>query len=347
MVGESSGMRALRQAIAKVAPSDATVLIGGESGTGKELVADALHQASHRRGGPLVKVHCAALVETLLLSELFGHERGAFTGAQERRRGRFEQAHGGTIFLDEIGDISPKTQVALLRVLQERTFERVGGTQPVRVDVRVVSASHRDLRSMVAAGTFREDLYYRLAGVTLEVPALRNRRDDLALITEALLARIGQEHGGAVKQLAPEALTALRHHDWPGNVRELDNALRAAALFAAGPVITLEDLTDNVATLAHLGRVSEPPPSSFVRSCGLSPSDAAYAEIKEGVSLPELKRTIERTCIERALEEAGGNITQAARLLGMKRPRVSQLVNQFSRGGDEASEDEMAEEVVS
>ena len=343
MVGTSSGMRALRQAIAKVAASDATVLIGGESGTGKELVANALHQGSDRRGGPLVKVHCAALVETLLLSELFGHERGAFTGAQERRRGRFEQAHGGTIFLDEIGDISPKTQVALLRVLQERCFERVGGTQPVRVDVRVVCATHRDLRAMVAAGTFREDLYYRLAGVTLQVPSLRERRDDLALLAEALLERIGMDNGGAAKQLSHEALAGLRNHDWPGNVRELDNALRAAALFAAGPFITLDDLTENVASLAHLGNAAEAPPTSFVRSCGLTPSDAAYAEVKDGTSLPELKRMIERACIERALEEAGGNITQAARLLGMKRPRVSQLVNQFAREDGGA----VGEEVVS
>ncbi len=332
LVGDTPAIRSLRVAIAKVGRSNAPVLIGGESGTGKELVADAIHRASSRADGPLVKVNCAALVETLLLSELFGHEKGAFTGAQSRKRGRFEQAHGGTIFLDEIGDISPATQVALLRVLQEHRFERVGGTSSVEVDVRVMCATHRDLAAMVAEGTFREDLYYRLCGVPLQVPALRERLADLPSLSAALLDRIGQEQTRPAKTLSDEAMTALGRHQWPGNVRELDNALRAADLFADGEVITLRDLTDNVASLSSLARPASIPPASETRTPPCSPPDeAVYRQVRGGTSLPEMKRAMERACIERALEEADDNITRAAELLGMKRPRLSQLVNQYAR----------------
>jgi DNA-binding NtrC family response regulator len=333
LVGDSQAMRALRSAIAKVGKSATTVLVQGESGTGKELVADALHHASGRAEGPLVKVNCAALVETLLLSELFGHEKGAFTGASSRKRGRFEQANGGTIFLDEIGDISPKTQVALLRVLQERSFERVGGVSPISVDVRVVCATHRDLPTMVADGRFREDLYYRLCGVTLDVPSFRARLDDLPAIAAALLERIAFEQHCPAKQLGDEASDALTHYHWPGNVRELENALRAAALFSEGDVITLADFTDNVQSLADLASpASLAAPMSTTRARqSASPTEAVYAEVRGGQSLPDMKKALERACIERALEETGGNITKAAELLGMKRPRVSQLVNQFAR----------------
>jgi DNA-binding NtrC family response regulator len=332
IVGSGDAMIALKSAIAKIGRSDATVLIGGESGTGKELVADAIHAASSRAGGPLVKINCAALVETLLLSELFGHEKGAFTGAHAKRRGRFEQADGGTIFLDEIGDISPNTQVSLLRVLQERTFERVGGSTPVRVDVRVICATHRDLSSMVAQGTFREDLYYRLCGVTLSTPALRDRTEDLPALCEALLERMSRDEGQQRKRLGREALEALSRHRWPGNVRELQNALRAAALFADEDIIQLTDLTRNVSGLEHL-EGPPPGPVSRVREIDASPTEVVYNEIALGrASLPELKRQLEKACIERALDEAGGNITKAAQLLGMKRPRLSQLVNQYARG---------------
>ncbi|HZO14786.1 MAG TPA: sigma-54 dependent transcriptional regulator, partial [Polyangiaceae bacterium] len=337
MVGGSRVMRVLRTAIAKIGRSDATVLVLGESGTGKELVADAIHAASDRASGPMVKMNCAALVETLLLSELFGHEKGAFTGAVGRKRGRFEQAHGGTIFLDEIGDISPKTQVALLRVLQERSFERVGGHTSVEVDVRVVCATHRDLRRMVDEGTFREDLYYRLCGVSLQVPALRERIEDLSELCQALLSRIASEQGHPHKRLSGEALESLARHGWPGNVRELENALRAASLFAEGETIVLRDVTDNVEGLRYLGDMpSLAPPPSHTRMSS-SPTEAVYAQLREGTSLPDLKRTLERACIERALDEAGGNITKAAQLLGMKRPRLSQLVNQYSREGQEVA----------
>jgi DNA-binding NtrC family response regulator/tetratricopeptide (TPR) repeat protein len=366
MVGHHPAMLSLATAIRKVAQTDATVLVHGESGTGKELVAEALHELGPRRAGPLVKVNCAALVETLLLSELFGHEKGSFTGAAARRRGRFEMAEGGTLFLDEIGDISARTQVALLRVLQDRTFERVGGTTPIRANVRVVCATHRDLRAMVARGEFREDLYYRLRGVVLEVPALRQRIEDLPLVAAALLARIGAERGEPPKRLSQAAVEGLAAHAWPGNVRELDNALRAATVFAEGSTVELDDLAANVEGLRALRPANAPaaqpfrpgtdpafatgvvPPSAPAPSADAplatapgpqgSPVDVAYTHIRAGVSLGEMKRLIERDCIARALGESSGNITRAAALLGMKRPRLSQLVKQYGFGaaGDDA-----------
>ncbi|MGK3995360.1 sigma 54-interacting transcriptional regulator [Sorangium sp. So ce1024] len=366
MVGTTPALLSLIHQIEKVGASDATVLIHGESGTGKELVAEAIHEVSARRMGPLVKVNCAALVETLLLSELFGHEKGSFTGAASRRRGRFELAEGGTLFLDEIGDISPRTQVALLRVLQDKTFERVGGVTPLRANVRILCATHRDLRAMVARGEFREDLYYRLRQVVLEVPALRQRPRDLPVIAAAILERIAAERGTAPKRLSSRAIAALSRHPWPGNVRELENALRAAAIFADGEVIELEDFTTNVEGLRDLDAAEptsapatpragtlpanptvEPPsgphtlaperaaPSSRSPSmpADRTPLELAYAHVRRGVSLSDMKREIERECIARALDESRGNITRAAVLLGMKRPRLSQLVKQYGFGG--------------
>jgi sigma-54 specific flagellar transcriptional regulator A len=348
LVGEDPAMRALLLAIRKVAPSDATVLVQGESGTGKELVAEAIHAASPRRAGPLVKVNCAALVETLLLSELFGHEKGSFTGAGARRRGRFELAEGGTLFLDEIGDISPKTQVALLRVLQDKSFERVGGTTSLRANVRIVCATHRDLQAMVSRGQFREDLYYRLRGIALEVPPLRDRLGDLPQIAEVLLARIAAERGEPTKRLSVAAARRLCAHTWPGNVRELENALRAAALFADGEWVEPDDLTRNVqglrdlvdaapetarpqtGTISGVAAAAMPAPSiSAPSSAAGHPVELAYAQVRAGVSLGDLKRQIEHECIARALAECHGNITHAAVLLGMKRPRLSQLVKQY------------------
>jgi transcriptional regulator with GAF, ATPase, and Fis domain/tetratricopeptide (TPR) repeat protein len=358
MVGDDPAVRGLLAAVKKVARSSSTVLVRGESGTGKELVAEAIHRSSERAGGPLVTVNCAALVETLLLSELFGHEKGAFTGATSRRRGRFEMAEGGTLFLDEIGDISARTQVALLRVLQERTFERVGGTAPIRANVRVICATHRDLKAMVERGEFREDLYYRLRGITLEVPPLRNRMGDLARISDHLLDRIAAERGEVKKVLTNDALELLGRHRWPGNVRELENALRAASLFAEGETITGATLADNVDDLrasAQSGRTRPsflpPPPSvaphAFPETSGAdddgetaegpplplveaNATDVAYSQVRAGAtSLPDIKRQIERDCIARALAETRGNITRAAALLGMKRPRLSQLVKQY------------------
>ncbi len=357
IVGDDPAIRALIAAVRKIARTDGTVLVHGESGTGKELVAEALHRSSDRAHAPFVALNCAALVETLLLSELFGHEKGSFTGAVARRRGRFELAEGGTLFLDEIGDISPRTQVALLRVLQERTFERVGGTTSIRTNCRIICATHRDLKAMVERGEFREDLYYRLRGITLEVPALRSRLGDLPRIAEHLLSRIAAERGEAPKTLSQDAVDLLLRHKWPGNIRELDNALRAAALFAETNVITATDFTDNVEDLRGLTRTSSsPPPVSLVAANDLEdvvvdhqrdsagavdgeaplPQDEAgataiaYACVRQGsVSLADLKRQIERDCVARALAETHGNITRAAALLGMKRPRLSQLVKQY------------------
>ena len=375
MVGRDPAILSLLNAVQKVGPSDATVLIRGESGTGKELVAEAIHEASARRDGPLVKVNCAALVETLLLSELFGHEKGSFTGASARKRGRFEMAEGGTLFLDEIGDISPATQVALLRVLQEKTFERVGGVTPIHANVRIICATHRDLKALVARGEFREDLYYRLRGVVLEVPALRNRLGDLQAICSAILGRIASERGTAMLCLSTSALEGLGRHAWPGNIRELENALRAAALFAEGDAIELEDFTSNVEGLraiepssvgattmppsftgavdagelpaASRASLNEHPVEGIPAAAASSATDVAYAHVRGGVSLSDMKRQIERDCIARALAESGGNITRAAGLLGMKRPRLSQLVKQYGFGVDAFGADTESEEMES
>jgi DNA-binding NtrC family response regulator len=355
-VGRHPSVLRLLASVRKVAACNSPVLILGESGTGKELLADAIHAHSERRAGPLVKVNCAALVETLLLSELFGHERGAFTGATGRRRGRFELADGGTLFLDEIGDISARTQVALLRVLQDHTFERVGGGVPIRTDVRIVCATHRDLRGMVERGAFREDLYYRLCGVTIEVPPLRRRLDDIPLLSAHLLGLVAAERGGPPRRLSAEALGVLERHGWPGNVRELQNLLRAAALFCEDEELSAADVREHLRPVGSDSPPQEHGPAS-ARAPGSEPSAreaqpgdradagdvdtvrAAYDEIRtKGTSLGDLKRRIERDCIERALGETGGNITRAAALLGMKRPRLSQLVKQHGLLGNISEE---------
>jgi transcriptional regulator with GAF, ATPase, and Fis domain/Tfp pilus assembly protein PilF len=361
LAGRDPAMRALSVAIGKIARSGGTVLVQGESGTGKELVAEAIHAASDRASAPLVKVNCAALVESLLLSELFGHEKGAFTGAMGRRRGRFEQAEGGTLFLDEIGDISPATQVALLRVLQERTYERVGGSVSLHADVRVVCATHRDLKAMVERGEFRKDLYFRLSGLQLSVPSLRSRIGDLPAIADALLARIAEETGDTKKSLSSEALSLLARHRWPGNVRELENALRAASVFADGDALLPSDFTDYIEAFRELANpvvgattIAVPSPTPTLASGAADETDSGgsdadeggaggalpdgdaratdllYGHLKSGqANLFDMKRQIERDCIARALAETRGNITRAATILGMKRPRLSQLVKQY------------------
>jgi DNA-binding NtrC family response regulator/tetratricopeptide (TPR) repeat protein len=328
IVGGHPRMLQLYEVIEKVAPADATVLIRGESGTGKELVAEAIHRRSRRAAKPLVKVNCGALVESLLLSELFGHERGAFTGATQRKKGRFELADGGTIFLDEIGDISPKTQVALLRVLQEREFERVGGTAPIHVDVRVICATNRDLESMVARGEFREDLYYRLNGVRVEIPALRDRIEDLTALAAHILDRIASERGGSAKLLTAAALSLLESYGWPGNVRELDNVLRSVSLLTDGDRLDAADFADYPELAAWASRTSAQA-SREPAEPGSGEVATAYAQVRSlGWSLKEYKKRIEVECIREALREADGNITRAAELLGMKRPRLSQLIKE-------------------
>ncbi len=324
IVGVSEGMQRVRRVIDRVGPSDCNVLLRGESGTGKELVARALHRVSPRSEGPLIAVNCAAIVEALLLSELFGHEKGAFTGAMERQVGRFEQAHGGTLFLDEIGDISPAVQAALLRVLSERAFERVGGRQTIRVDVRVIAATNRDLEAMVREGTFREDLYYRLNEVSIGLPPLRDRRDDVPLLAEHVLSQVAAERGEEPKRLTRRALVAMTQHPWPGNVRQLENVLRASTLFADGEEVdaTHLDLHGGVSTGERSEVGGAPMPGDEVALC--------YERLRDGgITLRDLKKEIERDLIERALSDSDGNISKAAELLGMKRPRLSQLVKEY------------------
>jgi DNA-binding NtrC family response regulator len=284
--------------VERVARSAVSVLILGESGTGKELVARAIHSASARSGGPFVAVNAAALSPTLLESELFGHEKGAFTGANRSRSGRFESADGGTLFLDEIGDLPAEVQVKLLRVLQERTFERVGSSRPIPVDVRVVAATHQDLLARVKEESFREDLYYRLAVVSIELPPLRRRRSDIALLVDHFLAKHRELAGGEERRFSREAMDALLRYDFPGNVRELENVVQRCMVLARGEQITTADLPPMV-----LGTASEA-------------GSGDGGSIDSG-SLPDRVAALERRSIEEALEIQGGNQSRAARQLGI------------------------------
>ena len=293
IVGESGRMQEVLALAKRVAPSGATVLIRGESGTGKELIARAIHFNSPRANGPLVSLNCAALPEQLLESELFGHEKGAFTGAVAQRKGRFEQADGGSIFLDEIGDLSPTLQVKLLRVLQEREFERVGGNKTINADVRVMAATHRDLERAMREGTFREDLYYRLNVVTIQIPPLRERREDIPLLLDHFLRKFAEKNRRDVTGLTAAARDALLKYDYPGNVRELENIVERAVLLCRGRVIDAEDLP----APARPGQRSAAEPL---------PKD-----------LPGVLADIERQAIESALERTGGIQTQAAESLGI------------------------------
>jgi two-component system response regulator HydG len=298
MIGKSQAMKRVVELVEMVAPTPATVLITGESGTGKEIVARAIHAASPRRHMPMVVIHCGALTETLLESELFGHERGAFTGAQNRKKGKFELAEGGTVFLDEIADISLKTQTDLLRVLQEREIVRVGGNETVKVDFRCIAATNKDLKTMVEAGSFRPDLYYRLNVVSIDMPPLRKRKDDVPLLIDYFLQKFSQAMNRPVPELAPEALQLLLNYDWPGNVRELENAIERALVIRRGNRIEAVDFPFQLA----------------------QPSKA------NGRSLEE----VERTHIEGVVKETSGNLSQAARILHIDR---TTLYNKLRRYG--------------
>jgi len=311
IVGETPSMRAVFQTIERVAPTDASVYIHGESGTGKELVARAIHERSKRAGGPFVKVNCGALAETLLESELFGHEKGAFTGAIKRKLGRFELADKGTLFLDEIGDVSPAVQVKLLRVLQERQFERVGGEDTVTVDVRVVSATHRDMKSEVAAGRFREDLFYRLHVVPIEVPPLRERPEDITRLVAHFIAKLGPRTNPAVHGIDDAALARLQVYGWPGNVRELENAIEQSLVFAEGDRIDVRALP------------------GFLKSA--SP-EHALALPQGNMSLTEILEDLERQLIQRAYDKAGGVKTECARLLGVKTSALYYKLEKYGIG---------------
>jgi DNA-binding NtrC family response regulator len=309
IVGSGPAMQRVFETIAKVADTDLTVLVRGESGTGKELVAQALHQRGERKSRPLIAVNCAAINRELVESELFGHERGAFTGANNRRVGRFEAAHQGTIFLDEIGDMPIETQAKVLRVLEERKFERVGGGQTVEVDVRVVAATHRDLEAEVRRGKFRQDLYYRLKVVEIVLPPLRERVADLPSLVERFLTRIAERLGREKKGIEGEALALLARHDWPGNVRELRNVIEQAAVLAEGPAIRRSDLP-------QLTAASSPPAAAA--------SAESFAEAKR-----RSVEDFERGYIQAALRESGGNVSRAAQAMGLARQSLQQKIREL------------------
>jgi len=304
LIGESAPMRRIKDGLKLIAPSTATVLITGESGTGKEVLANVIHQNSDRAGGRFVAVNCAALPEQLLESELFGHEKGAFTGAVARKKGRFELADGGTIFLDEIGEMSPATQAKFLRVLQERAFETVGGVKPVTVDVRVIAATNKDLAAEVAAGRFRDDLLYRLNVITIDLPPLKDRLEDLPLLVEHFLGLYNEANNRRVRGLAPEVIEVFRRYDWPGNVRELANVIERGVILARGDLITPDELPGTM-------RPAEEGPGEGRLRPGMSIKDA------------------ERLLIERTLVETGGNRTRASELLGITRKTLLNKIKEY------------------
>jgi Nif-specific regulatory protein len=345
LLGTSAPMQSLVKTILQVAPSRATVLITGESGTGKERVAQAIHEASPRKDGPFVKLHCAALAETLLESELFGHEKGAFTGANTRREGRFKMAHGGTLFLDEISEISPAIQVKLLRVLQEREFERVGGNETLKVDVRIIAATNRDLANLVRDGRFREDLYYRLNVVSLRLPPLRARREDIPMLANHFLARFSRESGRTIEGFTSEAMSALSQHNWPGNVRELENAVERAVVMTPGTHVGREHLSLPYAPVAapHASVASAPPGE---RESAPTPSTSLGAPPPiPGAALEE----IEKFAILSTLEACGGSTHRAADTLGVSVRMIQYRLREYrcgikrgtNVGGDDAPNGEL------
>jgi Nif-specific regulatory protein len=308
MIGESKRMRDVYQFIAKVAPADSTVLIRGESGTGKEMAANSIHLNSPRARQPFVAINCAALTETLLESELFGHEKGAFTGAIVQKKGKFEIADGGTIFLDELGEMSLLLQAKLLRVLQEQQFERVGGTRPIKVDVRLVAATNRDLEAAIKDGSFRQDLYYRLNVVSLKLPPLRERREDIPLLASYFATKYAQKCKRRVQGVSPEARALLTHYDWPGNVRELENAIERAVVLGSTELIRPEDLPEAV----------------LETESGVTPAGVTIARYHE--TIKETKKQL----ILRAMEQTSGNVTEAAKLLGVQANYLHRLISNLN-----------------
>ena len=316
MVGRSESMRALWEMVRTIAPTDATVLITGESGTGKELVAKAVHAASRRARGPFVAVNCAALTESLLASELFGHEKGAFTGADKNHEGHFLKADGGTIFLDEIGEMPLSMQVKLLRVIQEREVLSVGGNKAVPVDVRIIAATNRDLAKEVAAGTFRQDLYYRLNVVTLALPPLRERADDIPLLAQHFMARFADKNNKNIKGFTPGAMDRLVRYAWPGNVRELENVIERASILLLGEHISEREL-----------------PERFAASQGDALTDALTTDC------PTLE-DVERAVILKTLKRFGGNKTEAAKALGITRKTLHAKLSKYQSAQEDAPEGE-------
>jgi len=310
LVGQSPAIRTIYGVVEKVANTPSTVLISGESGTGKELIARALHENSSRHAGPFIKINCAAIPKTLMESELFGYDKGAFTGAVGAKPGRFELAHGGTLFLDEIGEIPVEMQVKLLRVLQESEFERVGGIKTIKVDVRLVTATNRDLLAEVGAGAFREDLFYRLNVVPIHIPPLRERREDIPLLADHFIAKFNDRLKKEIAAITPEAVERLVAYQWPGNIRELENLMERTVLFCEGPEIRVSDLPPEVAGAPQPG-------SAATHASGDELLRPAPESLKEAVRA-ETER-VERELIQRALDATGGNVTQAARKLKISR----------------------------
>lgn len=301
LVASSPQMLKTCRTVEKVAPTGVTTLLLGESGTGKELIARALHDLSSRSKGPFVAINCAAIPDTLLESELFGYERGAFTGAAKQTRGKIEYADGGTLFLDEVGDLPMTLQVKLLRFLQERIIERLGGRQEIPVDVRVICATHQDLPELVKEGKFREDLYYRISEITIRIPPLREREGDALLLARTFLDKYSEEHRRNLRGFAPDAVTAIESYQWPGNVRELENRMKRAVIMAEGNRITAEELE-------------------------LSPAQGAD---ELHLNLREVREAAERAAVQRALSLFNGNVSQAADALGVSRPTMYDLLNKY------------------
>lgn len=303
IIGKSNGMKRVMEVVEQVAATKASVLITGESGVGKELIADAVHELSDRKEKPFIKVHCAALSESLLESELFGHEKGAFTGAISRKRGRFELANLGSIFLDEIGEIDQATQIKILRVLQEKTFERVGGEETVEVDTRIISATNRDLMAEIEKGNFREDLFYRLNVVKLHIPPLRDRKEDISLLASTFLRDFADENHRTIEGIEHKAMVALHNHDWPGNVRELRNCIESAVVMSKGESITMEDL----------------PPSIT------SSTDQNCIRICTGSTLAEAEKQV----IIETLNTQSGNKSRTAEVLGIGRKTLHRKLTDY------------------
>ncbi|MFL5300353.1 MAG: sigma-54 interaction domain-containing protein, partial [Anaeromyxobacteraceae bacterium] len=329
-VGHSPAMQHVAEIVAKVADSPSTVLITGESGTGKELIARELHQRSSRRDKPLIKVNCAAIPKDLVESELFGYEKGAFTGAVGSKPGRFELADGGTLFLDEIGEIPVEMQVKLLRALQESEFERVGGIKTLQVDVRLIAATNRDLKALIADGRFREDLYYRLAVVPIALPPLRDRRGDIPPLVEHFIAKYNRRLGKRVTSVDEEAMQVLLAYPWPGNIRELENLMERSVLFADGPVIDGASLPE--ALRERAGGATTPIAAVGPLGAIAAPSGASMKEI-----VRQAQAELERELITRALEETCGNVTHAAKRLQISRKSLQMKMKELGlRGVDDA-----------
>jgi two-component system nitrogen regulation response regulator GlnG len=330
IVGQCAAMHEVYKAIGRVASQDMTVLIVGESGTGKELVARAIYQHGRRSQAPILAINCAAIPDPLLESELFGHERGAFTGADRQRIGKFEQADHGTIFLDEIGDMTTATQAKVLRLLQEQRFERVGGNQTIQTDVRVIAATNQNLEELVAAGRFRQDLFYRLKVFTIRLPPLRERLEDLPLLVEYLIKRFNPELGKGVRSASPETLELLARHDWPGNVRELQSAVKYALIHAAGEVLTPDCLPENLRTGTPPARL--PPPAAEGGALDIAALVNQLLRAGEPEIYRKVSQAVDRVVLDTVLRYAKGNQVQASELLGISRTTLRAKLRSVDMG---------------